>query len=161
MNQYKDFIKAVHDPNAPRNILKKFIVPQVFATAPQTKPEHNVNSEAARRLLINQLLVMSLQSNTYALVDRFTWPSSAAKLIGALNHRIDDLFSKFFTFTSSQQGEWLNQVNSIMESAVVSVLAIAEQKDPAKNAQLSVILTELAKLAGTYQEDEQEGWTQQ
>lgn len=152
MTKPKSFLEVVKDANIRRNILARPATPNLLAAAP--KPTRQLHADAQRRMIINQLLVLSLLSNTYRLVDDFEWTRDVAKIVTGLHHRTDDLFVKYFELTPTYLGNWLNQVSTLIDGAVVSVLAIAEQDDSVKIEQMKDLLRDLAKLAGTYVEDQ-------
>lgn len=114
---------------------------------------NKLNDEQGARVMLSQLLVMSLQSNTYDMIKAGTWPGKADRLVPALYHRVDELYGRFFTNMSNETSEWLNLLSSLIEGAMISIQAIALQQDPRKTLQLHKILKDLALLAGTYSED--------
>jgi hypothetical protein len=142
-----------------QNTLAAFPEKTLFATAP--KPlKREITEAQGQRLLLNQLLTMALESNTRVLVEQNCWPSKADKLVGALHHRVTELYDRFFDYTSSEQSDWLNKVSGLIDGAAVSILKVAIDldKDPSadKTEQLCFHLREIALLAGVYQQDEQE-----
>ncbi|TGE08274.1 hypothetical protein [Hymenobacter fodinae] len=142
-----------------QNKLATFPEKELFATAP--KPVKREITEAqGQRLLLSQLLVMALESNTRALIDQHCWPSKADKLVGALHHRIDELYTRFFNYTSPEQSEWLNKVSGLIDGAAVSILKVAIDLDKEHNGekveQFVGHLREIALLAGVYQQDDEQ-----
>jgi hypothetical protein len=125
-------------------------IPSPFP-APTPKPGRGslLTEAQGRRLLLNQVLITHLESNTRKLAEEGRWPSKEDKLVGALHHRIDELYLRYYERNGSEEVDWLNNIISLSEVATISILALAVAPDPDKNARLSYLLTQIAKLAGT------------
>jgi len=126
-------------------------IPSPFP-APTPKPGRgNLLTEAqGRRLLLNQVLITHLESNTRRLIEEGHWPSKEDKLVGALHHRVDELYARYYERNAATEVDWLNNIIGLSEAATISILALAIHPDPTKNGRLSWLLIQLAKLAGTY-----------
>lgn len=123
--------------------------------APQLKPHRadTLTESQGRRLLLNQVLVTLLESNTRQLIEEGTWPTKEDKLVSALHHRIDELYTRYCERNGVEEVDWLNNVIGLSEGATISILALAIEGNPIKTDRLKQLLLQLAQLAGTYSED--------
>ncbi|SNR91773.1 hypothetical protein [Hymenobacter mucosus] len=123
--------------------------------APQIKPQRvdTLSETQGRRLLLNQLLITHLESNTQRLLDEGVWPSKEDKLVNALGHRIGELYERYYKRNGAEEVDWLNNIIGLSEGATISILALAIDGNPIKTQRLSQLLIQLAQLAGTYSED--------
>ncbi len=123
--------------------------------APKLKPSRaeSLDLRQARRLLLNQILAAQLQSNTYRLATEHDWPNREHKLTIGLAVRIGELYDRYYERNNTSEVDWLNNVINLSEGATISILALAVEGNPIKTARLGELLTQLAQLAGTYQQD--------
>lgn len=122
--------------------------------APQLKPKRatELTEHQGRRLLLNQLLVSHLETNTQALIDEGSWPAREDKLVTAVGHRIGELYDRYFERNGPEESDWFKNVIGLSEGATISIVALAVEGNPIKTARLAELLTQLAQLAGTYQQ---------
>lgn len=123
--------------------------------APKLKqPASNpMDSIKVRRVLLNQILASHILSNTCTLDTEHGWPSREKKLTTALHERAGELYDRYYERQNERGVNWLNNVINLSEGATISILALAVEGNPIKTARLGELLTQLAQLAGTYQQD--------
>jgi len=125
-----------------------------FATAPTPKPQAKyLNPETGRRMILFQVLASMLESNATELLKQDAWENRDLKLMNAVGHRIGELYDRYFDRNNATEVDFLNPVTKLSEAAVISVLAIATQGNTIKNQRLTELISQLAILAGTYQDD--------